>query len=51
VIVPVIISDRRTLYFALVLTAIGAAMLAALARAFTRRPRPVLPLAGAESKG
>jgi hypothetical protein len=51
VIVPVIIGDRRTLYFALVLTAIGAAMLGALARAFTRRPRPVLPLAGAESKG
>jgi hypothetical protein len=49
--VPVIAGDRRTVYFALVLTAIGAAMLAALARAFTRRPRPVLPLAGAESKG
>ena len=50
VIVPVIIGDRRMLYFALVLTAIGAAMLASLARAFTR-PRPVLPLAGAESNG
>jgi len=49
--VPIIIGDRRMLYFALVLTAIGAAMLAALARAFARRPRPVLPLAGAESNG
>jgi hypothetical protein len=49
--VPVIIGDRRMLYFAVVLTAIGAAMLAALARAFTRPPRPVLPLAGAEPNG
>ena len=50
VVVPVIIGDRRMMYFAVVLTAIGAAMLASLARAFTRRPRPVLPPVGAESK-
>ena len=47
--VPIAAGDRRALYFAIVLTAIGAAMLGALARAFTRHPRPVVPLAGLES--
>jgi len=34
-----------------VLTAIGAAMLGALARAFTHRSRPMVPLAGVEPTG
>jgi len=37
--VPIALGDRRALYFAIVLTAIGAAMLGALARAFTHRSR------------
>jgi hypothetical protein len=49
--VPVALGDRRALYFALVLTAVGAVMLAALARAFTRRTRPSAPHAAAASQG
>ena len=49
--VPIALGDRRALYFALVLTAVGAVMLAGLARAFTRRARPFAPLAAAETEG
>jgi primosomal replication protein N len=49
--VPIALGDRRALYFAIVLTAIGAAMLGALARAFTHRSRPMVPLAGVEPTG
>ena len=48
--VPLAAGNRRALYFALVLTAIGAAMLAALARAFSARP-PTTPFAGARPVG
>jgi hypothetical protein len=47
--VPVVAGSRRGLYFAIVLTAIGAAMLATLARAFQTRARPTGPLARADS--
>jgi hypothetical protein len=49
--VPVVAGNRRGLYFAVVLTAIGAAMLAALARAFSAPRPPTTPFAGVGTTG
>jgi hypothetical protein len=49
--VPLVLGSRRTLYIALVVTVIGAAMLGALAHAYAWRPGSSTPLAGHEGQG
>jgi hypothetical protein len=46
--VPLVLGNKRTLYFVLVVTAIGAAMLGALAHAYAWRPGAPTSLAGGQ---